>query len=139
MDKIRTLDEQAILTKKFTKNVKGYDPREVDEFLDLIIADYQNIGQYLSQMDTYIKKLEGQLEAARKAYLELDQASAADRNKKRDLEIEVAALNNRLAGIKESDHVTAENMAYIRRISQLERFFKNKGFTEADLTASENE
>ena len=40
MDKKLNLTSDKIYAQKFTPNVKGYDPLEVDEFLDLVIADY---------------------------------------------------------------------------------------------------
>ena len=35
------LDAKKILDKEFHVDLKGYSPSEVDEFLDLVISDYQ--------------------------------------------------------------------------------------------------
>ena len=39
------LNAKAILDKQFNVDLKGYAPREVDEFLDKVIADYQTYDE----------------------------------------------------------------------------------------------
>ncbi|HLR92812.1 MAG TPA: DivIVA domain-containing protein, partial [Atopostipes sp.] len=39
---VRTLTQREIVDKDFSKKVRGYDPEEVDEFLDIIIQDYKS-------------------------------------------------------------------------------------------------
>ena len=41
MTKEMNLTAQEIFEKEFHVDIKGYAPAEVDEFLDLIIEDYQ--------------------------------------------------------------------------------------------------
>ncbi len=55
------LDRKAILDKKFTPNVKGYDPSEVDEFLDLILNDYLIMEKQKSEMVKYKNELESRI------------------------------------------------------------------------------
>ena len=41
------LSAQDILKKQFRSKVKGYDPDEVDAYLDEVISDYENFQQIL--------------------------------------------------------------------------------------------
>lgn len=43
------LSVKKIYEKEFKTKLKGYDPEEVDEFLNLIIEDYEVIAQYISE------------------------------------------------------------------------------------------
>ena len=112
-DKI-TLTSSDILKKIFTPNVKGYDPDEVDDFLDQIINDYRSYEKFAEETKGYIESLETQLRTAKERY------SA--------LEIEYTKANNRLAGIKQgSGNVTPENIELLKRISALEAALYQKG------------
>ena len=53
--------------KEFTRDKKGYNSREVDEFLDLIIVDYEKCLNDNRSMAHKIKFLEKQLEEAQKS------------------------------------------------------------------------
>jgi len=64
------LTSKDILNKEFTKNVKGYDAFEVDNFLDLVLKDYKVIDNVVENLDGQIvnlkktnKDLENELEA----------------------------------------------------------------------------
>ena len=52
--------------KEFSRDKKGYNSREVDEFLDIIVADYEKILNDNRQMAHKIKSLEAQLAEAQK-------------------------------------------------------------------------
>ncbi|MBQ6582346.1 MAG: DivIVA domain-containing protein [Mogibacterium sp.] len=53
--------------KEFTRDKRGYNSREVDEFLDLIIVDYEKVLNDNRSMAHKIKFLEKQLEEAQKS------------------------------------------------------------------------
>lgn len=53
--------------KEFTRDKRGYNSREVDEYLDLIIADYEKVLNDNRNMAHKIKFLEKQLEDAQKS------------------------------------------------------------------------
>ncbi len=102
-----SLDSSEILNKKFNKSEAGYDPLEVDEFLDMIIEDYQKIEQ------------------------EEDSSSHSEealKEKIQELEIELERYKSRLQGIQESDTVSLENMDYIKRIRVLEDYLFDLGY-----------
>lgn len=53
--------------KEFTRDKRGYNSREVDEFLDLIIVDYEKVLSDNRNMAHKIKFLEKQLEESQKS------------------------------------------------------------------------
>lgn len=68
MAKDMNLSAQDIYEKEFHVDLKGYAPTEVDEFLDLVIEDYQSydekmdeLGQALTRYEDKIKELQQQV------------------------------------------------------------------------------
>jgi DivIVA domain-containing protein len=57
------LTVQKILDKKFTRDVKGYNPDEVDAFLDMVIQDYVSYTEAQKQQETTIVSLQNQVAA----------------------------------------------------------------------------
>ena len=53
--------------KEFSRDKKGYNSREVDEFLDLIIVDYEKVLTDNRNMAHKIKFLEKQVSEAQKS------------------------------------------------------------------------
>ncbi|MFA6667472.1 MAG: DivIVA domain-containing protein [Bacilli bacterium] len=51
------LSSKDVLNKQFTKNVKGYDPLEVDTFLDLVLKDYKVIDNVVINLNQKINDL----------------------------------------------------------------------------------
>ncbi len=102
-----SLTAKKILVKVFTPNVRGYDPDEVDDFLDQVAKDYTSFETYYADSQKYIADLETQL---RRYKDEISQH-----------EIENARLKKRVDGIKESDSVTSANIEYLQRIDKLEK------------------
>lgn len=113
------LSSDEILNHVFAAVPKGYDPLDVDEYLDKILADYRTVEKNLllkaEEKETLDKRIE-----------ELS-------NEVKRLEIENAKLRSRLSGIKPTDNVNADNINYIRRINQLETFLFNKGFDPTSI------
>ena len=101
-----TLNAEKILKKTFTPNVKGYDPDEVDDFLDLVAADYVAFENYYRESKKYIVELETRLRKAKES--------------NSDMELELAKAKKRIEGIREGDSFTTENITLIQRIQRLE-------------------
>ena len=55
------LSAQDILKKKFRNKVKGYDPDEVDSYLDQIISDYETFQDIIEELNGRIVELQGQV------------------------------------------------------------------------------
>ena len=52
------LSVKKILEKEFKKkNIGGLDPNDVDQFLNLIIEDYETIANYINSLQEQITKL----------------------------------------------------------------------------------
>ncbi len=105
-DRAISLNVEQILKKTFTPNVKGYDPDEVDSFLDQIIKDYRSFETYYMESKNYIISLESQLR-------DLKETSS-------NLTVEKARLESRLAGVKDPSSISKDNLQYVNRIASLE-------------------
>ncbi len=51
------LTKEKILNKQFIPSYKGYDPEDVDEFLDLVLKDYSLIEESFKKNDETIVNL----------------------------------------------------------------------------------
>lgn len=102
-DKI-ALTMQDILEKEFKIDTRGYRPQEVDEFLDIIIRDY-------NEYNNIIEKLT-------KDNRELSKENTELRHEMRNLN---ASIEN--AKTKEKE---ITNVDLLRRISQLEKIVLGK-------------
>ncbi|MFD1413827.1 cell division regulator GpsB [Oceanobacillus jeddahense] len=51
------LSGKKILEKDFKTGIRGYSQEEVDEFLDIIIQDYDNFKQEIDRLNEEIEKL----------------------------------------------------------------------------------
>ena len=60
-DKIK-LSAKDILEKEFKAGMRGYKPEEVDQFLDLIIRDYEAFHQEIEELKQENQKLRKKLE-----------------------------------------------------------------------------
>lgn len=107
------LSSEEILNHRFAAVPKGYDPLDVDEYLDRILADYRTVEKNLlissEEKETLDKQIHDLTEEVKR------------------LQIENARLSSRLSDIKPTDRVNGDNINYIRRINQLEAFLYKNG------------
>jgi len=127
------LTVQKILDKKFTRDVKGYNPDEVDAFLDLVIQDYVSYAEAQKQQETTIVSLQNQVAALQQSEGKAKTDSESLWAKNKQLEIDNASMASRLKGIKPGDRPTAENITYIQRIRTLEDFLSSEGYNVNNL------
>ena len=93
--------------KEFSRDKKGYNSREVDEFLDLIVADYEKVLNDNRTMAHKIKSLEKQLEEAQKD----DNAMVETLETAKKLMADISASAERRAELMMRDaELEAENM-----------------------------
>lgn len=52
-----SLSTREILHKQFNVSNKGYDPLEVDQFLDIVLSDYKLIEEVVNNLNNEIKEL----------------------------------------------------------------------------------
>ena len=93
--------------KEFSRDKKGYNSREVDEFLDIIVADYEMVLNDNRTMAHKIKALEKQLEEAQKD----DNAMVETLETAKKLMADISASAERRAELMMRDaELEAENM-----------------------------
>lgn len=132
MAETKILTTKEILNKKFTKDVKGYDALEVDDFLDHIIKDYQVFQAEIARRDAAL--LEMQKQALARPAQNTSSELAEAKKRIHDLELENASYKNKLAGISSADpNLNAQNINYIKRIQALELFVWQLGYDPRTL------
>ena len=72
------LNAKAILDKQFNVDLKGYAPREVDEFLDKVIADYQTYDETIRELGESLRNYENQVEQLKAKIAELEAKVGAE-------------------------------------------------------------
>lgn len=113
------LSSEQIGNKIFKGVPRGYDPYEVDKFLDQVILDYVKVESNYLMSQAEIKKLEDKIKA-----LEED---------KRQAEIELGKYKTKYSNVKSTDVVTDENLNLIKRINALETFLWQNGFNPQNI------
>lgn len=58
MAKDMNLTAQEIYEKEFHVDLKGYAPAEVDEFLDMVIEDYQEYDEKVEELGAAVTRYE---------------------------------------------------------------------------------
>ena len=95
-----TLKPQDILEKEFKIDTRGYRLKEVDQFLDIIIGDYEQFFNIINNLE----KEKADLMA------EIVNLKQELRNSKLSMEV-----------VRNSENVEVTNMDVISRLSQLEK------------------
>lgn len=113
MDIKLLLSSKEILEKQFRGVPRGYDPLEVDEFLDKVLADYHKVEANSLVDNKEVSNLKEQIETLKK--------------EKHDLEIELGKLKSRFSNIRETDNVNSSNIDLIKKVNKYERYLYNHG------------
>ena len=108
------LSAEEIGNKVFKGAPRGYDPYEVDKYLDQVILDYE--------------KVENNYLVAKSEYEQLSKRVKDLENEKHNLEIELGKIKAKYSKIKPTDAVTDDNINLIKRINTLETFLWQNGF-----------
>lgn len=117
------LSAQDILKKQFRSKVKGYDPDEVDAYLDQVISDYETFQQLIEDLYGQIGTLQRQLMDEKQKEKKTVAAERKDEEKLKTYtpsHRRSAAVSN-FAQEDEGPGEISTNMAIIQRISTLER------------------
>lgn len=72
MEKRFKLTVEDVLEKQFNIDFKGYSSGEVDEFLDLVIADYQQYNKMIEELGDHLQEYERQINALKAKIVELE-------------------------------------------------------------------
>lgn len=101
------LSPKDILEKEFKFDAKGYRPKEVDEYLDIIIEDYNEFIRLVKRLEKDNRELRednGKLEAE---------------NRKLKMELDAQGENS-------SSKFASNNVDLLRRLSNLEKIVYGK-------------
>lgn len=118
------LSAQDILKKQFRSKVKGYDPDEVDAYLDQVISDYENFQQIIEDLYGQIGTLQRQLMD------EKQKEKGTIKSEKEDIVKTYTPTHRRTSSVPNfanednngnDQGEISTNMAIIQRISTLER------------------
>jgi len=93
---VRSLTQREIVDKDFKTKLRGYDPEEVDEFLDIVIQDYQSYQDEIDELKADVDRL----------IEELDEASTQ---------------SDMRAQSQNANQSTVTNFDILKRLSNLER------------------
>ncbi len=66
------LTEENILNKEFNIEFKGYSSLEVDQFLDIVLEDYQNFNEELTKYKNELDTLKMELASVKAKNIELE-------------------------------------------------------------------
>ena len=105
------LSSKDILEKEFKIDTRGYRLKEVDQYLDLIISDYEQFFKILKDKDKEKEELLDEIMALKQE----------NRNLKTSLEIAKASEDDSNGGAK-----SISNIDIMRRLSQLEKIVYGK-------------
>ena len=102
-----TLTPQDILNKEFKIDTRGFRLKEVDQFLDIIIGDYEEFYKILKENEKEKEELQEEIMSLKQEIRSLK------------TNIEIARSGN-------SDKKEVTNLDIMRRLSQLEKIVYGK-------------
>lgn len=119
------LSSDDILKKQFRQKVKGYDPDEVDTYLDQIISDYETFSQVIEDLYGQIGKLQRELMDANERAKHAAVSSASSMSTEPQDSVRTYTPSSRRSvqssSFDDDRGEISTNMAIIQRISALER------------------
>lgn len=123
------LSSDDILKKQFRTKVKGFDPDEVDAYLDQVMADYDTFHQIIEDLYGQIGNLQRELMDAKQAQnrvqhkpnFEAPQASINHSSESIKTYTPTSIHRSQIETSNENQGEISTNMAIIQRISTLER------------------
>ncbi len=101
------LSSKDILNKKFKQSANGYDPEEVDTFLDKILEDYRSIDKEIDGLNAEIISLKRDNETLKANLRDKDQAISIQKRKN------IALMSSR--------HSSLDNLELLQKCGAYER------------------
>lgn len=99
MEKRFKLTVEDVLEKQFNIDFKGYSSGEVDEFLDLIIADYQQYNKIIEELGDHLQEYEKQINT---------------------LKAKIVELEGKQGAVSVEGNIASSNVDILKRLSRLE-------------------
>lgn len=113
------LNSKEILEKKFPNVPRGYDPLEVDKYLDMVIKDYKLVEANYLDESSEVETLKAKIATLEK--------------ENQELKIDNEKYASRLKDINENDNVTVDNIDLVKRINVLEKFLYQHGYIPSQI------
>lgn len=104
---------ESMLNIKFSPDQKGYNPLEVDQVLDKVIADYN--------------EYEKQLNAAQIVNANKEKELTSLKEELKKAQFEIASLKKQIAAIPKTNGITEDNYSILKKITAYERVLYRKG------------
>lgn len=104
MQDLLKLNAEKIFNKDFSIDFKGYSPQEIDEFLDVVIKDYQVAEKVINEMFDENKRLKYEIAT---------------------LEAEIIELKANVS-VNETSSSNNSNIDILKRLARLEEIILNK-------------
>lgn|SRR5699024_10111571 len=76
----KQLTPKEILEKDFKTSMRGYNPTEVDEFLDMVIQDYESFSKEIASLKSENDRLLSKLDEVSKQQMSAQPASSGQSN-----------------------------------------------------------
>ena len=111
MEKEVKFNSESLLDIKFEKDVKGYNPLEVDKTLDEVIKDYKVYEEETSKNEKELAKCKSEIESL----------------KSKNCELEIELTNARAELKAMPSGANKDNISLLKRIDALERALYLKG------------
>lgn len=96
----------SVVERQFPANKAGYDPLQVDNFLDEVAADYVTVDQFLVKNEKHIESLNREISSLKE--------------KLAKLEADNAVLLEKLKDVPDDVELSLANIDLLKRISALE-------------------
>ncbi|WP_395318445.1 cell division regulator GpsB [Fructilactobacillus frigidiflavus] len=112
---------KEILQKEFKQKMRGYDPTDVDSFLDDVIKDYENFQKDLSEKEQQINQLNSENRQLKAKIVELENQIVTT---PKPVVSEPSSLNSRISRqqpVEEKQESNVSTMDILKRLSNLER------------------
>ena len=72
MAKDFNLDVETILNKEFEVEFKGYSPIEVDQFLDLVVKDYDTYNQTIEELQQKVETFQATIDNLKTKIIDME-------------------------------------------------------------------
>ena len=109
----------SIVEREFKANKAGYDPLQVDSFLDEVAADYVTVDQFLIKNEKHIEALNKEISSLKE--------------KLSNLEARNAVLEEKLKDVPDDVELSLANIDLLKRISALEHALYKLGKDPRDI------
>lgn len=112
---------KEILQKEFKQKMRGYDPTDVDSFLDDVIKDYENFQKDLSEKEQQINQLNSENRQLKAKIVELENQIVTTPKPVVEASSSLNSRISRQQPVEEKQESNVSTMDILKRLSNLER------------------